>query len=169
MAPKVNTVSDLLSVLKAGPLTGEIGVGASKTNLGSRNLDALKALRTRADGSLTPQMLKEWIRKILSSADCNVSYARLLQWDMCEFSNALATVEIATIFFSPGELTEKLECSSDTLNSYAKRAGVRTPTRGKREFQYPAADVRLICKTIQSSNATNLLKKHATELLFDLR
>lgn len=89
MPPEITTVGKLLALLKRGGLTGTVQVGATSKNVAGRNWKAFLKLRQRAKGQLTAEVLERWIRQVLNAEDSNVSYARVLSWDLREFSDAL--------------------------------------------------------------------------------
>lgn len=65
---------------------------------------------------------------------------------------------------SPQTLRNRLECGDDTLLNYAKLAGVVTPKRGGKTFEYPPESILRICDCIENKNATEKLKSNAREL-----
>lgn len=71
--------------------------------------------------------------------------------------------------FTPRKLAAELDCDTDTINKYAKLARVETPSRGKRNHRYSAAEAIKIAKCIISGRASSNLKKNATEFLEVLR
>lgn len=67
--------------------------------------------------------------------------------------------------YRPGELAQELDLSAEQLNRWAKRAGVKTPGRGKREFIYPTVDVLRILQTIVDGGASETTRSRATTML----
>jgi hypothetical protein len=66
---------------------------------------------------------------------------------------------------SPKKVRQRLDIVDETLNSYAKRANVKTPRRGERDFMYPWRDIANICDKIVTAKATQDLKGRARDLL----
>lgn len=52
------------------------------------------------------------------------------------------------VSFSIPEMREMTGLESRTIGNYAEGIGVRTPTRGKRNFRYPFADVLRVLEAI---------------------
>jgi hypothetical protein len=61
------------------------------------------------------------------------------------------------------KLATELGLTSDTVNRYAKRAGVPTPGRGQKNFRYPPAHIQEICALILEHG--NAYSKEATKKL----
>jgi hypothetical protein len=71
--------------------------------------------------------------------------------------------------FTSAQLCEKLGIEkSDTLNRYAKLAGVPTPKVGQRNFRYPRTDAKKIAETILRESTERQLRDKATEFLSSL-
>jgi hypothetical protein len=92
MPPDITIIGKLLACLKRGELHGEVKVGTASKNVATRNLNALRALRQRAKGHLTAELLERWIRQVLDADDCNISLAGVLNMDLRGFIDALDEV-----------------------------------------------------------------------------
>lgn len=58
--------------------------------------------------------------------------------------------------------------AGNTVNKYAKKAGVATPGRGKKDYRCPADDMRKILKTIIENTTDRRVKKKCEESLANL-
>lgn len=93
--------------------------------------------------------------------------ARRTAMKLTEPSNSQAAADMQTKSqrgFNVSALADKLEIDTDTLNFYAKIAGVPTPGRGKKNFRYPQQDCMAICDRILSSAAASKTKAKAMTL-----
>lgn len=70
--------------------------------------------------------------------------------------------------FTVAALREMTGLANTALNHYAKDAGVTTPRRGEKNFQYPAADVRRILMTIIAQTSEKRLRAKCQHALRNL-
>lgn len=66
---------------------------------------------------------------------------------------------------SVAALREMTGLKNTALNRYAKKANVKTPQQGEKNFQYPAADVRAILEAIIASTAEDALRGKCSNAL----
>lgn len=70
--------------------------------------------------------------------------------------------------FTVAALGKMTRLGNQTLNKYAKQAGVTTPRRGQRNFRYSGADVRKILETIIATTNEERLRKGCQAALNNL-
>ena len=67
--------------------------------------------------------------------------------------------------YAPKALAKLLEVSAGKLNAIAKEAGVTTPARGQKDFQYSASDARRIAQHLVNTTRVHEHRMAANELL----
>lgn len=70
--------------------------------------------------------------------------------------------------YSIAEVLEMADISNTTLSRYAKRAGIKTPGRGKRNHQYSDDEVRKVLQEIIDNTSDRATKKHCRDSLAKL-
>ncbi len=70
--------------------------------------------------------------------------------------------------YTIASLLNILDIGNTTLNTYAKKAGVRTPGRGKKNHKYSHQDVVRICNKIVEESSNKEMNSRAENLLSEL-
>jgi hypothetical protein len=70
--------------------------------------------------------------------------------------------------FTVGDILELASISTTTLNQYAKKANVKTPGRGKRNYRYRSVEVQKILQTIIHNTTDGQMKDRCRQALLKL-
>ena len=80
-----------------------------------------------------------------------------------------ASARTGSISYTVAALRDMTGLANKALNAYAKRAGVRTPRRGERNFRYAAGEVRTILETIIAATSECTVRDRCRTELRNLR